>query len=348
MKKYLLLTVIIALFLIGWTLINNQDGENKNKQTNTASPTHSVEVVRVDKQVLHEKVPLLGTVFAINSIEVKPESEGKIKSIHVKSGQMIEKGSVMVELDDRHQLAVVNREQARLVDYQRQYNNYRALFKTGAVTQATLESAETQWLIQQAELSLAKAALQDKTIVAPFSGKLGLVDLSRGQLVTPNTVLTTLDDASQLRLNVPIAARHINLLKEKQQVKISSTELTAEDKIAILSSIDSRVKNHNLNVYLQFNIDNSDMALTPGSLVTADILLNKPAELLIPLQSIVYQGHQRFVYRIANNIAEKVEVTLGERNGKKVQALTGLSPNDSIVYKGTVKLQDGAKVVIKS
>lgn len=346
MKKYLFLAVIIVSFSMAWT-VNSKDSDSTETETDTASPGHVVEVVSIDKQVLHEKVPILGTVFAINSIEVKPESEGKIKSINVKSGQMVEKGSVLVELDNRHQLAVVNREQAKLVDTERQYQNYKELVKKGAVTQRELDSAETLWFIQQAEFSLAKAALQDKTIIAPFSGKIGLIDLSRGELVTPDTVLTTLDDASQLRLNVPVATRHINLLKEKQEVNISSTELISQDKIAILSSIDSRVKNQSLNVYLQFNIDNSDMALTPGTLVTADILLSKPAELLVPLQSIVYQGHQRFVYRFTGDEVEKVEVTLGERNQEKIQVLTGLSAEDSIVYKGTVKLYDGAKVEIK-
>ncbi|GLS92082.1 hemolysin D [Psychromonas marina] len=343
MKKYLLLTIVVVIFTAVWLSKSDPQSTTLAKTTKQV-----VEVINVDKQMLHENVSILGTVFAKHSVEIKPESEGKIKAIHVSSGQIVEQGMVLMELDNRHQLAVVKREQARLIDSQRQYENYKQLFPKGAVTQKLLDSAETQWLIQQAELLLAQAALQDKTIIAPFSGKVGLVDLSRGQLVTPNTILTTLDDASELRLNVPIAARHLHLLEKQQKVNLHSMALQGETIPATLTSIDSRVNSQSLNVYLQFSMDNTHLALTPGSLVTADIPLKKQAELLVPRQAIVYQGHERFVYRVEDDAVFKVAVTLGERNDESVQILSGLVSNDTVVYKGTVKLYDGAKVDIKS
>lgn len=343
MNKYLLLFAVLAISTLTWFKGDQSDPEEPSTDNSLV-----VEVVSIGKQVLHEKIPLLGTVFAIHSVEIKPESEGKIKSINVIAGQTVKEGEVLIELDNRHQLAVVKREQARLIDSERQYKNYLHLQSKGAVTQTMLDSAETQWLSQQADLLLAEAALQDKTIVAPFSGKVGLVDLSRGQLVTPTTVLTTLDDDSLLRLNVPIAARHLQSIRPNQQIQISSIDHKEITKQATLTSIDSRVNSQNLNVFLQFSIDNKTVPLTPGSLVSADLEFEKPEQILVPLQSIVYEGDQRFVYRVESGLAAKVPVQLGDQNEQYIQVLSGLSAQDEIVYKGTVKLHDGVKVVVKS
>ncbi|MDR9827160.1 efflux RND transporter periplasmic adaptor subunit [Vibrio sp. FNV 38] len=340
MKKYLLLVGVTAL--AGFTAFSLHTSEQETPDTAT---TFTVDTTFSEQQILERSVHMLGNTFAHQSVEIKPEDKGKITKILVSSGQDVEQGQLLFLLDDRHQRAVVQRESANLKEIQRQYKNLLRLLPNGAVTQADVDSALAKVDMQQAELDIANANLEDKRVTAPFSGSLGLVDVNTGQNVDSESVLTTLDDSSQLRLNVAIPAMYLRQLQVGQSIQLTNIEGVAKVE-AILSSLDGRVSNQTQNIQAQFLIDNKAAQLTPGSLVIGELSLPSQVEITVPLQSVVYRGHERFVYVIHDDKAEQRLVSLGERTGEKVQVLEGLKAGEEIVFRGTVKLRDGAEIKV--
>ncbi|MGY5450190.1 efflux RND transporter periplasmic adaptor subunit [Agarivorans sp. MS3-6] len=338
-----IIVVMVALItVVTWMFYSNK----ATQSAVTPNKPVTVEVVALAEGQLREHVHLLGNVFSAHSVNIKAEVDGRIESIAVKSSQKVVTGQLLVQLDDRHQRAVLQREQARLDDILRQHQNLLQLLPKGATTQAEVDRYQSEVAMQQAELALAEAALQDRAIRAPFSGNLGLVDLSPGQLLDNDKTLTTLDNADTLRLNVPVAARYLGRIKVGQQASVHQVGVDSRVFEARVSSIDSRVRGESLNVYIQLSIDNQQAGIAPGTLVTGELALNAPPRLLIPLQAIAYDGDRRFAYRLNQQQVEKVELKLGLRGDNVVEVLSGLHAGDKVVHKGLVKLHDGIEVEV--
>ncbi|MGL6315744.1 efflux RND transporter periplasmic adaptor subunit [Vibrio sp. WXL103] len=340
MKKYALIAGVTAL--AGFTAFSLHTSETEQPSVSTAL---TVDTTFSHQQTLQRSVHMLGNTFAHQSIEIKPQEKGRITQVLVSSGQQVTKGELLFSIDDRHQRAVAQREKANLKEIERQYNNLVRLLPSGAVTQADVDAAQALVEMQQAEVDIATANLQDKQVTAPFSGRLGLVDVSVGQNIDSDTVLTTLDDSSKLRLNVAIPASHLRQLSIGQSAELSSVEGSAKV-TATLTSLDGRVSDQTQSIQAQFLIDNHKAGLTPGSLVMGELTLPSQVEVTIPLQSVVYRGDQRYVYVVHDSVVEQRPVSLGERTGELVQVLSGLELGEEIVYRGTVKLRDGAEIEV--
>ena len=340
MKKYAL--IISVTVLAGFAALSLQTSHQKAP---TVPSALTVDTISTQQHALSRSIHILGNTFAHQSIEIKPEDKGKITQVFVQSGQPVSEGQLLFSLDDRHQRAAVKREQANLKEIQRQYDNLLRLLPNGAVTQADVDAALASVEMQRAELDIAKAYLQDKQVTAPFEGRLGLVDISIGQNIESDTVLTTLDDPSKLMLNVAIPATYLRQLNTGQSTFLANVEDNTMVK-ATLMSFDGRVSNETQSIQAQFLIDNHSLGLTPGSLVMGDLTLPSQDAVTIPIQSVVYRGSERFVYVVSNNTVEQRQIQLGESTGEHIQVMSGLSTGEEIVYRGTVKLHDGAEIKV--
>ncbi|GAA5216651.1 efflux RND transporter periplasmic adaptor subunit [Corallincola platygyrae] len=322
------------------------DSENAQASHDETAPAISVRVEKLNKASIAESVPLQGTVFSHHAVNITPEVDGRITAIYIESGQEVERGQLLLQLDDRHEQATVRREQAKLKDDIRRQKQIHQLAKQHAVSTSEVDAADAQVAIQQAELALAKAALEDRAIRAPFRGNVGLVDLSVGKLVNSDTVLTTLDDTSQLKMNVSVPAKYQHRIQKGTAFALNADALQARSVVAKLAYIDSRVSDQTLNMRLQLTIDNHDNLLLPGTFLTGDLPLAKETVVSLPLQAVAYEGHQRFAYRLNGDHVEKVEIELGARNSDFVEVVTGLKAGDEIVTEGLVKLRDGVRVQV--
>ncbi|MBW8189652.1 efflux RND transporter periplasmic adaptor subunit [Neiella marina] len=326
-----------------WLALSSDPAEASLVQTNNAV---SVRVQTLDKASIAERIPLQGTVFSHHAVDITPEVDGRITAINIESGQQVRQGQLLIQLDNRHQQASVNRELAKLQDDRRHQKQINQLFKQQAVSETEVDRANAQVAIQQAELDLAKASLADRAIRAPFAGTVGLVDLSLGQLVNSDSVLTTLDDTSELKLNASVPAKYQHRIRVGSRLMLSSNKLHGQSIVATLAYMDTRVSETTLNLRLQLVINNDDGHMLPGSFLTGDLPLADEAVLSMPLQAVAYEGHQRFAYRLDGDRVQKVEIELGARNADEVEVIDGLQPGDEIVTEGLVKLNDGMRVQV--
>ena len=203
-----------------------------------------------------------------------------------------------------------------------------------------MESAE-------ARLATAQAKLRDLIIVSPFDGVLGIRHVSRGTLLNPGTLITTLDDLSAVKLDFAVPETFLASLKPGQDIEAHSVAWPGETFKGTVSCIDSRVDANTRAVTVQAVIPNPENRLRPGMLLTVKLFSNQRNSACVPEKALVAYGEHQYVYILRkDSTVEKREVKLGQRDSGQVEITAGLNKNECIVVEGTTDLRDGAKVLM--
>jgi membrane fusion protein (multidrug efflux system) len=187
--------------------------------------------------------------------------------------------------------------------------------------------------------------VSDRTITAPFAGVLGLRQVSPGALVTPGTVITTLDDDSSIKLDFTLPESALSALATGQAVAARSDAWPGQQFDGRIAQVDSRVDPQTRAIKVRAELPNPDGKLRAGMLLRVDVALPQRQALVVPEIAVQQEGEQAYVFRVnAQGAVDKVPVRLGSRREGAVEVASGLAPNDRIVVEGTVKLHPGSKV----
>lgn len=352
MKK-MLVAVFVAAALSGGGLLSFLGGSGylsqsqaAEKQANPrASRVVAVTTGEVTSHPVAQSLSLIGKLVAQRSVNVATEVAAKIDNIVVGSNSRVDKGELLVQLDDVKTEAAFDEAQAYFNDENRKYTEYERLVKRGAITQTELDAQQTSVNIAKARLKAAQAELQDHAIRAPFSGTVGLIDFSPGHMVTVGTELFTLDDLSGMRLDIQVPEQYLSYLTVGMTVSATSQAWKGQTFSGEIQAIDSRVQTDSLNIKVRVMFDNADGKLKPGMLMAANIGFVPQQAAIIPVQALEYSGTKRFVYLVdEHDIARRTEVVLGARIDSEVVIESGVEIGERIVVQGLVNMRDGLQV----
>ncbi|OBT14024.1 efflux transporter periplasmic adaptor subunit [Vibrio sp. UCD-FRSSP16_10] len=294
---------------------------------------------------ISQSLALVGKLKASQSVIIAPEVSGTIERIAVKTNQNVRVGQVLVELSNDKAKAAVVEAQAYLNDEQRKLNEFERLRKSAAITLTEIEGQRASVNIAKARLSSAKADLNERTLKAPFSGQIGFVDFSLGKLVSAGTELLTLDNLSNMELDLQIPERYLPMLETGMPIYAVSNAWGDLEFKGALKGIDSRVNPDTLNLRVRIDIANTSQKLKPGMLVKATMAFPAIEAPIIPVQALQYLGTKRFVYVVGEDKhVERREIFLGTRVGNEVVIEKGLDVGEIIVVQGVVNMRDGIQV----
>jgi len=195
------------------------------------------------------------------------------------------------------------------------------------------------------------AKLTTKSITAPFSGVIGKRGISGSSLGSENTIILTLDDSKKILCDLKIPEVYAAILKKDLKLRAKFSAYKDKTYEGIIESVASRVDAQTRSILARAQIKNQNLEIIPGSLLEIEILYNDKNTLSIPDTSIIYEGNQKFIYKIIeNNIIKKIEVKTGVRSLGNLEVLNGLDEGDKIIAEGLTKLRPGMKVkpIIKS
>ena len=179
-----------------------------------ARPPVPVVTAMVTSEPFTEKLEALGTTKANESVVVTPTVEERVVAILVDDGEFVNKGQVLVKLDDSEAQYLLAEARAALKEQRQQFERMRRLAK--------LDEEQGLLDIAAAKVSLLEARLQDYTIRAPFSGILGIRQISTGAVVDSDTVITTLDDTTTIKLDFTVPEAYLGVLKNGMTVSAHS------------------------------------------------------------------------------------------------------------------------------
>jgi membrane fusion protein (multidrug efflux system) len=300
----------------------------------------------VAAQEFTDRFTALGTARANESIKVTARSSSIITQINFREGQRVKPGDVLVELDTRQELANLDLARAQLKQAESQYNRSKALAATNAVSAADLDQLEANLLVARAQVRGAEARLDTLVVRAPFAGTVGLRKVSLGDLVGPDTQITTLDDTATIKLEFGVPETFLSEIS--QGMPVTGTTAVYPDRrfTGKVTAIDSRVDPVTRSATVVASLPNPDNALMPGMFLSITLEKRRENVLLIPEEALVPREGRQFVFVVEEGKAIEHEVDLGGRTPGYAEVRSGLAPGDLVVVEGTQRLRDGAPVQV--
>jgi membrane fusion protein (multidrug efflux system) len=293
-----------------------------------------------------DTIAALGTARARESVEITAKVSDTVAQVNFDSGQSASAGQVLVRLSNAQESAAVRQAQATYSAAQTLYARQEGLAQKQLIATSTLDAQRAIRDAAKANLDELGANASDRVIRAPFAGVLGLRRVSPGSLVSPGTVITTLDDLSALEVDFSLPERALGKLAVGQRVQATSDAFPGERFDGAIASIDTRIDPPSPALAARARFDNPDARLRPGMLL--QVVLDQPVRqaLQVPELSLQQVGQQSFVFLVgADDKVEQVPVTLGARRPGWIEILDGVKAGDRVVVEGIVKLKPGAKII---
>jgi len=304
-------------------------------------------VTKVATEVFDDHVEAIGTSAANESITVTAKVPGVIRSLNFGDGQFVEKGAEIAAINAGEQDGRLSAELANYDEQRRELQRITDLAKSNNVSQARIDQQTSAVRKAEANLASARARVADYRIAAPFAGVLGTRKVSLGALVSPGTVITTLDDISTIKLDFAVPETFLATLRPGLDIEATTSAYQGELFKGQVVSVDSRVDTDTRSVGIRALVPNKQARLKPGMLMVIDLIKDRRQSLMIPEQALVPENNKQYVFTVApDNTASRVQIVIGRRRVGSVEVLEGLSEGDIVVTEGTMELRPGGKVQI--
>lgn len=344
MRKLLMLSVISVLAGAPFIALA------KKNPAGGAMPPPVVQVAAIQTQDWHQSISATGSLAALHGVVVRPEIAGQVTEIYFKSGQNVKKDQPLINLDHGVMQAQLAAQQANLVLRQQQFKRAQALIKLHAIAQADFDDAKANLDSAVASTNAAKSNLESATVTAPFSGRLGLRQVSVGDYVNVGQNIVNLQSLDPIVVNFSIPEAYLNKVAVGDAIKITSDAFPGKEFSGKIYAFDSTIDPTTRTLAARASIPNPDQKLLPGGFVIVTLTMDsqKPV-LIVPQTALISALDGSYVYKIVNGKAVKTKVTIVNRDTNNAYISQGLQPNDKIVTVGAMKIQeDNSPVIIAS
>ena len=322
-------------------------------------PATSVTTVIAKRETWPSTLSVIGTAAAIQGVTVSADLPGTVDKIHFESGQAVHQGDVLVELDTRQERAQLANMEAQRDLSRIQYGRSEQLVKAGVIAKSEYDNAAAQQKATEAQVNDVKAAIARKTIHAPFSGMLGLRQISLGQYLAAGQAIVSLQSVNPIYVNFGVPQQDTPKMKVGRSVRVTSTDLPGIGFNGRITALDSVINEQTRNIQIQATLENPGGKLRPGMFLQVELPLGQSRDVIpLPASAINYapSGDSVFVvgdmkdektgktYRGARQQIVKIE---GSR-GDQVAIISGLKPGDEVVSAGAFRLRNAAPVEVNN
>lgn len=323
-------------------------------------PAVSISSINVKSQTWRSYLTSVGSLTAINGVDLSSEASGIVQEIHFNSGQFVKKGEPIILLNTNVEQANLKSNQAKLALAQLNFDRVNTLTKKNVSSQSALDTSKAELLQAQAGVEFVEAQIKQKTITAPFDGRLGIRQVNLGQYVPAGTNMVSLQSLNPLYVNFNLPEQYLPDLYIDQEMDVSVSFGTGKTVKGKITAINSKVDQVTRNIQIQGTILNMNLTLYPGMFGLVKVWLKEQKNVVvIPQTAVSYSLSGNYVFIIKNESESKDKddqnlhvyrqyVKIGERRGDEVSILGGLKDGDMIVTSGQLKLQNGTHVVINN
>jgi membrane fusion protein, multidrug efflux system len=363
----LLATLVTAIALPG---CNKKDDGLASAQTKPAEPAKAGAATAADKApaaaaapakppglpvkaetvkllTMQSEVTAVGTLIAADSVVIRPEIAGRVIGLHFQEGQLVQKGAKLMTLDPSEYRAQLAATTADAKTESQRYQRAQELLEKNFISKEALDVAKGNMDKAAAKQQQDEVLLSKTTISAPFTGVVGLRQISPGAYVKAGDDVVRLENLSTVKLDFRVPEMYLSQIKPGQGLTIRVDAYPNDTFQGKIYALEPAVDEKTRTVVVRALIPNLQNKLRPGMFARVNVLLStRPNAVVIPEQAIWPQGRDTFVYRVVDGKAVLTKVELGVRHPGEVEVLKGLSANDVVVTDGQMKLKDGAPVMV--
>ncbi|MEM1370788.1 MAG: efflux RND transporter periplasmic adaptor subunit [Pseudomonadota bacterium] len=305
---------------------------------------------------LVDRIEALGTLRANESVAITAQVTETITKLHFEDGQRVARGDVLADMSRSEEVAQLEEAKARLREAREQLDRAVPLARRGVSSDAVLSERRRDADTAAAQLKAVESRISDRRITAPFAGVVGLRRISVGALVEPGTVITTIDDDSEMKLDFTIPSTFLSSMRTGLPIVARAQAYGDQTFRGVVTGIDSRVDPITRSITVRAVLPNPTGALKAGVLMTLEVLKNRRQGVVVPEDAIVSFGRDNFVFVVGAagagtstpTQAERRPVGLGARQAGEVEITSGLEAGEVVVTDGNAKLRPGSSVEVKA
>lgn len=295
-----------------------------------------------------DRLEVLGAAKGRQSVTITSSTTELITGVHFSDGAYVRKGQILVDLKAQEQNADISQAQAALSLAEINYQRWKSLGDQGIAAKASVDQYRTGLQQAQANLAMAKSRLGDRVIRAPFSGMVGLSDVTPGTLVNPGAPIVSLDDVTVIRVDFDVPDRYLAALHEGVTISARTDaypDLVINGRIA---KLDSRIDQRTRSIKARAEFPNGDGRLKPGMLVRVSVDQSVRQAVAVPQAAVQFDGDQASVFVLARRgsglVAEQRQVVTGANDAGFVEIKQGLKDGETIVADGVNRVSSNQPV----
>jgi membrane fusion protein (multidrug efflux system) len=341
--------VLSAIFII--PRIGSPDREsagNKRSTGQSANTSFSVKGLIVSMQDISNEISSIGTALASEEVEIKSETTGRVTNISFKEGSFVSKGQLLVKINDSELQAQLSKAKSRLKLLQDREERQRVLYEKQLSSKEDYDVALNELNALRSDIELLNVQISKTEIRAPFSGKIGIRNISEGAYVSPSTVIANLQNLSQIKIDFTIPEKYATLIKQNDNIKFRPVN-EKEYLNGKVYAIEPKINRATRTILVRGIYSNAGNKVIPGSFLDVKLELQKIKNaVLIPSYALIHdiKGEMIFQYKGGRAIQQMVETAL--RTESNVQVTSGIKPGDTIITSGILQLKNNIKVNISS
>ena len=321
-------------------------------------PPTAVTTIVAEKETWPGTLDVIGTVAAIQGVTVSADLPGTVAKIHFESGQWVHEGDILVELDTRQERAQLAEMEAQHDLARINYGRTQKLVQEGVIARTEYDNVTAQQKVTEGQVGEIKAAIDRKTIRAPFSGVLGIRQANLGQYLAAGQAIVSLQSLNPIYVNFGVPQQTTAQLGIGRTLHITSNDFPGLQFSGRVTALDSVVNEATRNLEVQTTLSNPESKLRPGMFVQVALGLgtNTPV-VAVPASAINYAPYGDSVFIVADlkdskgntykGVRQQI-VKVGGSRGDQVGVVSGINPGDEVVTSGVFKLRNGAPVQINN
>lgn len=359
MKKrsifYILLAVIFGSLIV-YRIVKNSDAEKQGAGApgrgpggkGGAMPPMRVSGVVVEPRDFANELSVSGTIEANEQVDIRTEVPGLITGIFFKEGTNVNKGQLLIKINDQELQAQLS--QALTRQKLAAETEYRAnmLLKKEAISKEEYDIALADLRTAQAQTQVIKAQLAKTSIMAPFSGRIGLRAVSNGDYLTPTTSVARLVSMNPVKITFSIPEKYSSQIRENTEFTFNVAG-SAKAFTGKVYAIEPGIETTTRTLQVRAQAPNPNGTLLPGSFAKINLPLSSIEDaILIPTQAIVPVQNGKKVFVSASGQAKEVMVETSTRTANDILVLSGLKPGDTVLTTGVMSLKDGSPVKVST
>jgi membrane fusion protein (multidrug efflux system) len=305
-----------------------------------------VEVAVARADTVRDEIAATGEIEAVQSIDLRPEVDGRIVDIPVREGQEVDQGTPLFKVDDAQLKAQVAQLEAQRDLAQQALARAKELAQQNASSAADLEKAEAEARSAQAQYDLQRIRLDRTTVRAPFAGAVGQRYVSLGDYVTPSTKLVSLHTVNPQRASFQVPERFARQLRVGQEVSFRVAAIPGRDFTGTVDFVDPVVQLPGRTILVKARVPNPARLLQPGMFIEAHLVTAlRPSAIVIPEDAVVPAEGANAVWVVADGKVNRRPVELGVRTPGFVEVTKGVNAGEQVVVGGLAMLAPGAPVI---
>jgi membrane fusion protein (multidrug efflux system) len=359
MKRNFIIVATVLVVIIG-TLVGIKALQIRALIASGASftmPPETVSGAQVREESWENLIPAVGSVTAVQGVELKAELAGTVREIAFASGGTVVKGALLVQLDVSSEAAQLRAAEAQAELARLNLERARDLRAQGVVSQADFDSSQAAFLRTNGEVDIVKATIAKKTIRAPFSGRLGIRSVNLGQYVDAGAPIVSLQSLDPVYVDFNVPEQQLAQLKKGTAVRVATDASPGRAFTGEVTALNPEIDASTRNIKVQATVANADGALRPGMFARVELVLPQAqAVLVVPATAVLHAPYGDSVFVISDvkdeksgNAVKQVRMTtvrLGGTRGDFVSVTSGLTAGQTIATSGVFKLRNGTTVVI--